>query len=147
VLYGIDPAFDFADVPEALTALSAAREVVVFTSFVTDAIRRVASVILPLAVLPESEASLVNVDGRTQTVAAGSKPPGDARPGWRLFRALGEAWQLDGFGLVVVAQLRAGVGLLEVAAGEGLAEPPAAPVGDGLQRIATTLIYRVEGVM
>ena len=42
-------------------------------------------------------ARYINVDGTCRRVAAGAKLPGDARPGWRVLRALGAALRLGGF--------------------------------------------------
>jgi NADH-quinone oxidoreductase subunit G len=49
----------------------------------------VADVILPIGLLPEIDATLTNLDGHDQFGVAGGKLPGEARPGWRVLRALG----------------------------------------------------------
>jgi NADH-quinone oxidoreductase subunit G len=144
VLYGIEPEFDFADNTLALQALSQAKQVVVFSAYVSETLKRCANVILPIALLPEMEASLVNAQGHLQSVAAGAKAPGEARPGWRILRALGEALKLDGFKFVDLNGLRAGIETRAPKKGAGLStrEPVA-----GLQRILTTPIYRADAVL
>ena len=97
VLYGVEPPHDFADGAAALKALQRAEHVVAFSAFASAAMREVADVILPIALLPEMDATLVNVDGLAQGVAAGAKAPGQARAGWKVLRALGGALRLDGF--------------------------------------------------
>jgi NADH-quinone oxidoreductase subunit G len=144
VLYGIEPEFDFADNTLALQALSQAKQVVAFSAFVTETLKRCANVILPIALLPEIEASLINAQGQTQLVSAGAKAPAEARPGWRLLRALGEAMKLDGFDFIDIHGLRAGITLSEPKSGAGLSKREAM---EGLQRVATTPIYRADAVL
>ncbi|SDD39913.1 NADH-quinone oxidoreductase subunit NuoG [Aquimonas voraii] len=144
MLYGVEPEFDFADNTLALQALSQAKQVVAFSAFVTETLKRCANVILPIALLPEIEASLINAQGQTQLVSAGAKAPGEARAGWRLLRALGEAMKLDGFDFIDIHGLRAGITLSEPKGGAGLSKRE--PV-EGLQRIATTPIYRSDAVL
>jgi NADH-quinone oxidoreductase subunit G len=89
VLYGAEVPHDFADGAGALRALADAEFVVAFAAFADARLSAMADVILPIGLTPEIDATLVNVDGAVQTVAAGAKLPGEARPGWRILRALG----------------------------------------------------------
>ena len=109
VIYGIEPGLDFADQRAALKALGSA-QVVAFSQFACKSTRAVADVILPIAALPEIEATLTNLDGFDQRTAAAGKPPGEARPGWRVLRALADALVLPGFEFTDIAGLRAGHG-------------------------------------
>ncbi|MCP4515226.1 MAG: molybdopterin-dependent oxidoreductase, partial [Delftia sp.] len=143
VLYGAEPPHDFADGALALKALGAA-QVVAFSAFASAALREVADVILPIALLPEMDGTLVNVDGLEQGVQAGAKAPGEARPGWKVLRALGGSMHLAGFEFDDLAGLRDGITARAVAAIDGLAErKPAA----GLTRLATWPIYRSDAVL
>ncbi|MGY0559592.1 NADH-quinone oxidoreductase subunit NuoG [Luteimonas sp. A277] len=108
VLYGIEPGLDFADQAPALQALKAG-QVVAFSHFACESTRAVADVILPVGALPEIDATLTNLDGREQQAVAGAKLPGDARPGWRVLRALGGSLELPGFEFTDLAGLRAGI--------------------------------------
>jgi NADH-quinone oxidoreductase subunit G len=144
VLYGIEPEFDFVDNTLALQALSQAKQVLAFSAFVTENLKRCANVILPIALLPEMEAALVNAQGQVQSVAAGAKAPGDARPGWRMLRALGEALKLDGFDFVDLKGLRDGVETATPQSAVGLSRRDSS---EGLQRILTTPIYRADAVL
>ena len=144
LLYGVEPPHDFADGALALKALRAAAQVVACSAFASPALREVADVILPIGLLPEIDASLVNVDGQQQTVAAGAKPPGEARAGWKVLRALGGALQLPGFEFNDIAGLREGISERAVSAGDGLAVR--ASSGD-LTRLATWPIYRGDAVL
>ena len=146
VLYGVDPAHDLADSTAGLKAF-AQSTVIAFAAFADEALKRVAHVILPIGLLPEIDGSLTNALGDTQRVAPAVKPPGEARAGWRVLRALGEKLAVPGFDFVEFAQMQAGLGVpQDVASGQGLAKRDAAS-GDGLQRIATTAIYRADAVL
>ncbi|WP_199099184.1 NADH-quinone oxidoreductase subunit NuoG [Dyella sp. ASV21] len=143
VLYGVEPQ-DVADGAALIKALHGADRVVVFTAFATPLLRDVADVILPIALLPETEGTLINVDGLAQSVAAGAKAPGDARSGWKVLRALGGMLKLAGFEFDDLAGLREGINERASAARAGLASRPAA---GGITRLATWPIYRTDAVL
>ena len=158
VIYGIEPGLDFAAAMLARRALGAAK-VVAFSHFACQSTRAVADVILPIGLLPEIEATLVNVDGIAQSTVAGGRLPADARPGWRVLRALGGQLGLPGFEFVDLSELRASIvepGIVEsrVASGNGIGaianangQGPSTGLGTGFERIVTTPIYRVDGVL
>jgi len=144
LLYGVEPPLDFADGDAALKALHAADQVVAFTSYASAALRDVADVILPMALLPEMDATLVNVDGLVQGVLAGAKAPGQARPGWKVLRALGGSLQLAGFEFDDIAGLRDGITERAAAPRDGLATRASV---NGLTRFASWPIYRGDAVL
>ena len=145
VLFGIEPGMDFADNHLAAEAFSGAK-VIAFTTFACESTLRLADIVLPIAALPEIEATLTNLDGLDQSSQAGGKPPGEARPGWRVLRALAERLNLSGFDFTDLAGLRAQLAPKDAHGGAGLAE--AGGEGDaGLERIATTAIYRSDAVV
>jgi NADH-quinone oxidoreductase subunit G len=121
-------------------------------AYACNGVRRTAHAVLPIALPPEIDGSYTNVDGLVQRVGAAAKPPGDARPGWRVLRALGSALALDGFDFTQIDEVRAQMDAAGVASPPrpraGLAARPGngrAPAG--LQRIATTAIYAVDAVV
>ena len=144
VLYGVEPPHDFADGAATLKALRSAEQVVAFSAYASTALREVADVILPIALLPEIDATLVNVDGLAQGVSAGAKAPGQARPGWKVLRALGGALQLAGFEFDDIAGLRDGISERAATSRSGLVTRMAA---SGLTRLATWPIYRGDAVL
>jgi NADH-quinone oxidoreductase subunit G len=144
VLYGVEPPHDFADGATTLKALRGAEHVVAFSAYASAALREVADVILPIALLPEIDATLVNVDGLAQGVAAGAKAPGQVRPGWKVLRALGGGLQLTGFEFDDMAGLREGISERAMTTRNGLAARPAT---SGLTRLATWPIYRSDAVL
>jgi NADH-quinone oxidoreductase subunit G len=145
VIYGIEPGLDFAAATLARQALGNA-QVVAFSHFACKSTRAVADVILPIGLLPEVEGTLVNVDGIAQSTAGGGKLPLDARPGWRVLRALGGAMGLPGFEFTDLTGLRAGIVERTPVSSAGIAAAPVAD-GQGLERIASSPIYRIDGVL
>jgi len=143
VLYGVE-AQDVADGAAFQKALKGAQKVVAFTAYASAALREAADVILPIGLLPEIDGTLVNVDGLSQSVTAGAKAPGDARPGWKVLRALGGAMNVAGFEFDDLAGLRDGISDRAHAARAELAIRPASA---GVTRLATWPIYRTDAVL
>jgi NADH-quinone oxidoreductase subunit G len=144
VLYGLELPHDFADGQLALQALRGAEHVVAFSAYASPALREVAEVILPIALLPEIDATLVNVDDLVQAVTAGSTAPGQARAGWKVLRALGGLLQLPGFEFDDLAGLRSDIVQHGVPVREALAVRAG---GMSLSRLATWPIYRTDAVL
>ena len=147
VLYGVEPPHDFADGARALAALKGAQAVVAFSAYAGTALREVADVILPIALLPEADGTLVNVDGLPQSVAAGAKAPGETRAGWKVLRALGGMLQLAGFEFDDLAGLREGINARVQASPAAAALSPRQGAGGALVRLATWPIYRSDAVL
>ncbi len=93
LLFGIEPQFDFADTTRALKALLGAK-VVACSAFVSEQLKELADVILPIGLLPEMQATLTNLNGVEQATEAAGKLPGSAQSGWRVLRALYEECRL-----------------------------------------------------
>jgi NADH-quinone oxidoreductase subunit G len=143
VIYGIEPGLDFADTQSALRALGAA-QVVAFSHYACRSTKAVADVILPIGLLPEVDATLTNLDGIAQNASAGGKLPGEARPGWRVLRALGGELNADGFAFTDLAGLRAGIAPRAVTPAAGRAPTVA---GEGLEVAVSTAIYRSDATV
>jgi NADH-quinone oxidoreductase subunit G len=145
VLYGIEPGLDFADQARAMSALGGA-QVVALTAYACESTLAVADVILPIGPLPEIDATLTNLDGRDQLAQPAGKLPGEARPGWRVLRALAGELHLEGFDFVDMPGLRAGI---RADAEAATAVRGAAPgtAGEGLQLATTPAIYRSDAVV
>jgi NADH-quinone oxidoreductase subunit G len=110
-------------------------------------IQAFADVILPIGLLPEIESTLTNLDGVEQSSTAGGKLPGDARPGWRVLRAFGDAIAPGTFSFSDLAGLRAlpKRGVASVA--RSAASVPTAGAAESFERIAPTAIYRADAVL
>jgi NADH-quinone oxidoreductase subunit G len=145
VLYGVEPGLDFASTAHALAAFNGA-QVVAFSHFACESTRAVADVILPIGLLPEIDGTLTNLEGRDQIAYAGGKLPGEARPGWRLIRALAGELGVPGFEFVDLAGARATIGARTVSVVAG--RPVPAPGQGGGYEIATApAIYRSDAVV
>ena len=97
VLFGIEPDRDLAEGALAEDALKSADAVVCFTAYVNDALWACADVLLPIGTFAETAGTYVNAEGSWQSFAAAADPLGEARPGWRVLRVLGNALDVPDF--------------------------------------------------
>jgi len=79
------------------SALQGAECVVALTPYAGDEQKACATVILPVAAFAETSGTWVNVEGRWQSVPGAARPPGEARPAWKVLRVLGNLLGLAGF--------------------------------------------------
>jgi NADH-quinone oxidoreductase subunit G len=78
-------------------ALQGAQCVVALTPYAGEEQLANSTVILPVAAFAETSGTWVNVEGRWQSVAGAARPPGEARPAWKVLRVLGNLLGLAGF--------------------------------------------------
>ena len=97
VLWGIDPAMDLLDPALALKVLDASGLVIACSAFRDPSLEAVADILLPIAGFAETSGTFVNAGGDWQRFQGAVAPPGDARPGWKVLRVLGNLLELDGF--------------------------------------------------
>jgi hypothetical protein len=96
----LDLAEDLGDESAAVrarAALATAGQVVAITPFLTEELRSVAKVLLPMGTFAETSGTYVNLEGTWQSVPGAARPVGEARPGWKILRVLGNLTGLDGF--------------------------------------------------
>jgi NADH-quinone oxidoreductase subunit G len=96
VLFGVEPWEDALD-RECMRTLAAARRVIAITPFVSEPLREAAHVLLPMGTFAETYGTYVNLEGRWQSFAGAATPLGEARPGWKVLRVLGNALGLQDF--------------------------------------------------
>jgi NADH-quinone oxidoreductase subunit G len=96
LLGGIESA-DLARSPGVEAALQGAECVVAITPFAGEEQLANSTVILPVGAFAETSGTWVNVEGRWQSVAGAARPPGEARPAWKVLRVLGNLLDLPGF--------------------------------------------------
>ena len=89
--------YDSAYSEKALENLSHAKLVVCFATFATDAMRRYADFILPIAPFSENEGTYVNVVGQWQSFGSAGVPHGESKPAWKVLRVLANRMHLSGF--------------------------------------------------
>ena len=97
---------DFAESALAEKTLRAANFVGTITACL-NGVRGIAEVALPAAIFGENEGTYVNGEGEAQTFAAAVPPPGQARPGWKILRKLGELLEIPGFDFSTLEEVRA----------------------------------------
>jgi len=102
LLWGIEPDFDIDNPARAMSALRQAGKVVSVVSHASESLREISDVILPLAPQPESEGSMVNLDGSVISFKAAGKAQGESRPGWKILHRIGSEMGLEGFDQISV---------------------------------------------
>jgi NADH-quinone oxidoreductase subunit G len=93
---GVEPWADTLD-PETTRTLSKAEFVVAMTPFVSDQLKKVAHIILPIGTFAETAGTYVNMEGMWQSQQGAALPVGESRPGWKVLRVLGNLLDLTGF--------------------------------------------------
>jgi len=147
VLLGVEPELDCCNPQQALAALKQAALVVMLTPFKSGAALDYADVLLPTTPFTETSGTFVSTEGRVQSFNGVVRPLGDARPGWKVLRVLGNVLALPGFdydsseqvrdeivpaGDAFVAGLDNGIGAVSLALHTN---------ANGLQRVADVPIY------
>ena len=148
LLWGIEPGFDVDFPIRAVKALQAANKVVTVATHAASGLYEFSDVILPLAPVAESEGSMINFDGDVLTFSAAAKASGEARPGWKVLRKLGEVLGLDGFDQTGLAEVQAGMADAMAQEAEAVADVSltSAEVQEGLYRIGDLPMYAVDAL-
>jgi NADH-quinone oxidoreductase subunit G len=150
LVVGAEPEFDCANPVAARAALDQADFVVALSMFRPTASR--ADVLLPMAPFTETAGTFVNTEGRMQSFNGVVKPAGEARPGWKILRALGSMLDLPEFGFETIEDVRRTLpSAAEVAGrlGNGTRveiEPPVA-TATGIERVADVPIHAADPIV
>ncbi len=152
VLLGAEPELDCADPQQARAALDGAEMVVAMSAFKHGF--DYADVLLPIAPFSETSGTFVNCEGRAQSFNGTVKPLGDARPGWKVLRVLGNLLGLSGFEYETSEAIRDelfGKGVTDLSAKlnnkAGLAPRGAAyAAGGALERVTDVPIYFADAI-
>ncbi len=145
---GVEPA-DYLD--GEMGAVGAADFVVAVTPYASQAMLDAADVILPIGTFAETSGTYVNLNGTWQSFGGVATPIGEARPGWKVLRVLGNLLGLPGFDYTTSEEVRdearkaAGTeaGNVQVAAYAGTYAPLA---GEGGATVAVPM-YAVDAVV
>lgn len=97
LLWGIEPAYDLGNPAQGLNALGQAELVVACATHRSPSLEQTAHIMLPIAACAETSGTLVNAGASRQSFRGVVAPPGEARPGWKLLRVLGNRLDLPGF--------------------------------------------------
>jgi NADH-quinone oxidoreductase subunit G len=152
LLWGIEPAYDLCNPAAAQKAMEQAELVVACTAYRCPSLEQAADVLLPIGSFAETSGTLVNADVSWQSFRGVAAPPGEARPGWKLLRVLGNLLDLPGFAHSSSSEV-----LSELRVQCGNAKPDNRPRGDlkvepqaasgGLTRIGNVPIYAVDSLV
>jgi len=154
LLWNVEPDYDTADPALAARALAQADTVIAFSPYRNGALEY-ADAILPIAPFSETSGTFINAEGRAQSFNGTVKPFGDARPGWKVLRVLGDLLELDGFAQDTPEAVRAEALPADVAARLSNAttlattsEPAAGEAATpSLERLADVPIYASDAIV
>jgi NADH-quinone oxidoreductase subunit G len=93
---GIEPEADTLS-PDTLKALAAAELVVAITPYMTEQLKQIAHVVLPVGTFAETSGTYVNLEGLWQSFTAAARGHGESRPGWKVLRVLGTELGIERF--------------------------------------------------
>ena len=151
-LLGVEPAYDFWNPAMAANAFDQAGIVVAMTAYRSPSLERAADVMLPMAGFAETSGTYVNAEGSWQSFAGSVRPMGEARPGWKVLRVLGNLLDIEGFDQVssedVLAEVQAVAGELKpdnAVTGTDAAER--ALSGSALTRIGDVPLYAADALV
>ncbi len=105
LLWGLEPELDLAD-PSLARRAFANSSVIAFSAFRSASLEG-ADALLPIAAFSETAGTFVNCEGLAQSFNGAAPAPGEARPGWKVLRVLGNQLGLDGFEFDSPEQVRA----------------------------------------
>ncbi len=152
VLFNLEPEYDTANPAAAVAALTGAEFVAMLTPYATDAMKAYADVLLPVTPFSETSGTFVNAEGLWQSFSGAVQPLGDARPGWKVLRVLGNLFDVQGFDYLsaeeVRDELRKQAGGVHPSSASPWRCPNALPADvEGLMRIGSVPIYSVDAVV
>ncbi|MBB3008327.1 NADH-quinone oxidoreductase subunit NuoG [Cupriavidus alkaliphilus] len=151
ILLNTEPEFDAADPRQALAALAQAGTVVVLSPFRSEAAMQYADVILPVTPFTETAGTFVNCEGKPQSFNGVVRALGEARPGWKVLRVLGNLLDVAGFDYDTAEAVRAEVLSAPVEAQlDNATDAPirvAAAAANGIERIADVPIYHADPIV
>lgn len=92
ILFGCEPGKDLPDVDPDRYGF-----VIGFSPYRSRALEAVCDVLLPIGTFAETSGTFVNCEGRWQSFGGIANPVGEARPGWKVLRVLGNLLEAEGF--------------------------------------------------
>ncbi len=114
-LWNVEPDYDVANPAATARALQAADTVIACSVYRNGALDY-ADVILPIAPFTETAGTFINCEGRVQSFNGTVRPAGEARPGWKVLRVLGNLLGLEGFEYETAEQVRTDAVPVDIAA-------------------------------
>ncbi len=135
--------------PRAHEVLRGTRFIVAATPFASPELLEVAHVLLPIGTFAETSGTYVNLEGQWQSFAGAAQPVGQARPGWKVLRVLGNLFGFEGFDQQTSEEVREELKVLVARGagtrGGGVAVSSAAATGE--IRVVDVPPYQVDGIV
>ncbi len=100
VLFNVEPELDCANPGVASEAVAKADFVVAMNPYNAGILAQYGNVILPIVPVSETSGTFINIEGIWQHFAAATVAQGQARPGWKVLRVLGNLLEIEGFNYV-----------------------------------------------
>jgi NADH-quinone oxidoreductase subunit G len=97
VLMNLEPLMDLPNPQQTRVALTKADTVIALSAFTSPDLLKLADVILPITPYTEAVGTYINMAAQVQTIQPAVRPLADARPAWKVLRAMGSLLNLDGF--------------------------------------------------
>lgn len=97
VLLHVEPLKDLPNPQQTRAALAKADTVIAMSAYTSPDLLELADVILPITPYSETVGSFMNLAGQVQTIQPAVRPLADARPAWKVLRAMGSLLNLEGF--------------------------------------------------
>jgi len=97
ILMGLEPQYDLPAGESMLQALAAVPIVIGMSAWRNEHLEAMADILLPISVAAETAGSYLNAAAECQSVQGLLAPPGEARPGWKVLRVLGNLLDQEGF--------------------------------------------------
>jgi NADH-quinone oxidoreductase subunit G len=152
LLLGVEPSLDHGNPAAAAAALAGADTVIALSAYKSPELFDSADCLLPITPFTETAGAFVNCAGTVQTFSGVVRPRGDARPGWKVLRVLGNLLQLQGFDQDSAEQVRAQALAGDVAsrlsnAVDGPVAVPAPAAAGAVQRLADVPLYWTDPIV
>ena len=109
LLMGCEPELDSINSASALNAMQNADFVIQVSAFKSEQVMKYADVLLPMTGFAESAGTFINCNGKLQNSNAAAPAKGEARPGWKILRVMGNFLSLDGFDYVSLEEVTSAV--------------------------------------
>ncbi|MCP4088961.1 MAG: molybdopterin-dependent oxidoreductase, partial [Gammaproteobacteria bacterium] len=139
----VEPDIDCSS--EARKALDDAHLVIALTPFKDGTVSEYADIMLPTAAFSETSGTFINVAGTWQSFRAAVAAKGEARPGWKILRVLGNLFDLPGYDYVSSEEVRDELQRLMDSVTPRTGDWPIAKSLDGATGIANVRsIYQVD---
>jgi NADH-quinone oxidoreductase subunit G len=97
LLFGLEPDRDLCCTDDVVKKLARQKFVAALTCFDSEALQEAADLLLPIGSFAETAGTFVNCEGRRQSFNGVANPVGEARPGWKVLRVLGNLLDAENF--------------------------------------------------